>query len=32
MVRPGKLVKSDRLYKAVDTGDTGQKRGLLRIE
>ena len=26
------LVKSDRLYKAVDTGDTGQKRGLLRIE
>jgi hypothetical protein len=26
------LVKSDRLFKAVDTGDTGQKRGLLRIE
>jgi len=26
------LVKSERLFKAVDTGDTGQKRGLLRIE
>jgi hypothetical protein len=26
------LVKSDRLYKAVDTVDTDQKRGLLRIE
>lgn len=26
------LVKSERLFKAVDTGDAGQKRGLLRIE
>jgi phytochelatin synthase len=26
------LVKSERLFKAVDTGDTEQKRGLLRIE
>lgn len=26
------LVKSERLYKAVDTGDAGHKRGLLRIE
>jgi len=26
------LVKSERLFKAVDTGDTGKKRGLLRIE
>jgi len=26
------LVKSDRLFKAVDTGDTSKKRGLLRIE
>jgi hypothetical protein len=26
------LVKADRLFKAVDTGDTGKKRGLLRIE
>jgi hypothetical protein len=26
------LVKSDRLFKAVDTGDADQKRGLLRIE
>ena len=26
------LVKADRLYKAVDTGDAGNKRGLLRIE
>jgi hypothetical protein len=26
------LVKSERLYKAVDTGDKGNKRGLLRIE
>jgi hypothetical protein len=26
------LVKSDRLFKAVDTEDAGQKRGLLRIE
>lgn len=26
------LVKSERLFKAVDTGDTGNKRGLLRIE
>jgi hypothetical protein len=26
------LVKSDRLFKAVDTADSGQKRGLLRIE
>jgi hypothetical protein len=26
------LVKSERLFKAVDTVDTGKKRGLLRIE
>lgn len=26
------LVKSERLFKAVDTGDAAQKRGLLRIE
>jgi hypothetical protein len=26
------LVKSERLFKAIDTGDTGKKRGLLRIE
>jgi len=26
------LVKSERLFKAVDTGDAGKKRGLLRIE
>jgi Phytochelatin synthase len=26
------LVKSERLFKAVDTGDADQKRGLLRIE
>lgn len=26
------LVTSERLFKAVDTGDTDQKRGLLRIE
>jgi hypothetical protein len=26
------LVKSERLFQAVDTGDTGKKRGLLRIE
>jgi hypothetical protein len=26
------LVKSERLFKAVDTGDSGHKRGLLRIE
>jgi hypothetical protein len=26
------LVKSERLYRAVNTGDSGQKRGLLRIE
>lgn len=26
------LVKSERLFKAVDTGDSGQKRGLLRID
>jgi hypothetical protein len=26
------LVKSERLFKAVDTADTGKKRGLLRIE
>jgi Phytochelatin synthase len=26
------LVKSERLFKAVDTGDSGKKRGLLRIE
>ena len=26
------LVKSERLFKAIDTGDAGQKRGLLRIE
>lgn len=26
------LVKSERLFRAVDTADTGKKRGLLRIE
>ena len=26
------LVKPERLFKAVDTPDAGQKRGLLRIE
>lgn len=26
------LVKTERLFKAVDTADTGKKRGLLRIE
>lgn len=26
------LVSSERLFKAVDTGDAGQKRGLLRID
>jgi hypothetical protein len=26
------LVKAERLFKAVDTGDAGHKRGLLRIE
>ena len=26
------LVKSDRLFKAVDTSDGDKKRGLLRIE
>lgn len=26
------LVKSDRLFKAIDTGDADKKRGLLRIE
>jgi hypothetical protein len=26
------LVDSDRLFKAIDTADTGKKRGLLRIE
>jgi hypothetical protein len=26
------LVKSERLFKAIDTADSGKKRGLLRIE